>query len=337
MSVEHSQVNAKPYNKHLAPVKVLYIAGFERSGSTIFTKVVGEMDGVFAAGELQNIWKRSYIDNIPCGCGRLFQECPVWNDVTVATFGSWAEVHPQWILSHRGGRRMLPLMLLPCGRRFAASRYAEYLAILERLYQSIQETTGARVIVDSSKGPVYEYMLGLIPGIELYVLNLVRDPRGVQYSLIRRQQEGDPWYVNHSVKRSSLAWVGKNLLHEVQTIPRRRRSLRMRYESFIDDPPVALERVLRLIDEPRLAIPDISQGTVELQQNHIMGGSPHRREFGKTQLRHDDAWLTRMIDKQRALVTRLTYPMLRWYGYAANPPPTIHHGDVPSENSVDER
>ena len=31
-------------------VKVLYVAGFERSGSTIFAKFLGESDGAFAAG-----------------------------------------------------------------------------------------------------------------------------------------------------------------------------------------------------------------------------------------------------------------------------------------------
>ncbi len=39
-----------------SPVRILYIVGAKRSGSTIFSQVLGEADGVFAVGELAAIW-----------------------------------------------------------------------------------------------------------------------------------------------------------------------------------------------------------------------------------------------------------------------------------------
>src|SRR5688572_15568701 len=76
-------------------VKVLYIAGFERSGSTVFAKMIGESQHAFAAGELNNLWKRLYVDNRLCGCNVPFDECPVWTDIMTRTLGPRDSERPQ--------------------------------------------------------------------------------------------------------------------------------------------------------------------------------------------------------------------------------------------------
>src|SRR3712207_8630396 len=43
--------------------------------------------------------------------------------------------------------------------------------------------SGKPVIVDSSKSPARALALGMVPGIDLYVVHLVRDGRGVATSL----------------------------------------------------------------------------------------------------------------------------------------------------------
>ncbi len=68
-------------------VKVLYIAGYERSGSTLLHNVLGQLDGFFAAGELAKIWDRSLIENRRCGCGAPFRECEVWRRILTNGFG----------------------------------------------------------------------------------------------------------------------------------------------------------------------------------------------------------------------------------------------------------
>ena len=68
-------------------VKVLYIAGYERSGSTLLHNVLGQLDGFFAAGELNEIWDRSLIENRRCGCGVPFKECEVWRGILINGFG----------------------------------------------------------------------------------------------------------------------------------------------------------------------------------------------------------------------------------------------------------
>ena len=62
-------------------VKVIYIAGEGRSGSTLLERILGQHNKIFAAGELIHIWERSFMENQLCSCGKSFYECEVWKDI----------------------------------------------------------------------------------------------------------------------------------------------------------------------------------------------------------------------------------------------------------------
>jgi hypothetical protein len=74
------------------PVKVLYIAGEGRSGSTILGRIIGNLNGFVSTGELRLIWQHGLIQNIRCGCGVPFRECPWWTAVLAAAFGGTDQV-----------------------------------------------------------------------------------------------------------------------------------------------------------------------------------------------------------------------------------------------------
>ncbi|MEK8106123.1 hypothetical protein NKG94_14870 [Micromonospora sp. M12] len=65
----------------VSQVRVLYLAGSGRSGSTLVTTVLGQLPGFFAAGELRYLWRRGLLENRPCGCGSPLADCPVWAPV----------------------------------------------------------------------------------------------------------------------------------------------------------------------------------------------------------------------------------------------------------------
>src|SRR6476469_754930 len=54
---------------------VLFIAGWGRSGSTLLDRMLGQVPGVFSAGELRDIWDRGVREDRLCGCGQPFHEC----------------------------------------------------------------------------------------------------------------------------------------------------------------------------------------------------------------------------------------------------------------------
>ena len=69
------------------PVKVLYVAGLGRSGSTILANTLGQVEGFFSGGELNFIWKHALIENRLCGCGKPSGECEFWGPVFDGEFG----------------------------------------------------------------------------------------------------------------------------------------------------------------------------------------------------------------------------------------------------------
>lgn len=302
------------------PVKVLYIAGFERSGSTLMTKVVGEMEHTFAAAELRGIWHRSFQTNQECGCGKGFRECELWQQIIEDAFGGYDGVDWQWMIDRRPKRRHTPLLLTPGNQPITSRMFKGYIDTLDRLYTSIAKVTDSRVIVDSSKTPLYESVLELAPSIELYVLLLVRNPHGVQSSNLRRVRQGDRMLGmigTYSVSKSLLEWDALHLTQEMLGIRQRKRYMRMRYEDFVEDPIGNLETIKRFLGEPDLGLPAFEDGKVHLSVNHTVCGNRNRTETGAVPLRLDERWRTDLDDDTRALVRRMTLPLLHRYGYAS--------------------
>lgn len=297
-------------------VKVLYIAGCERSGSTILQNVLGQIEGFFAAGELRNIWLR-LLQNKLCGCGSALRDCEVWRSVLGEAFGGVDRVAAQEMdrLRKIARNRHLPLMLWPAGRRLLMSRLNDYPETLETLYRAIHSTTGSRVIVDSSKSPLYGQVLGLLPSIELYVVHIVRDPRGVEHSRLRRKKSGHPEYADHSLLRGSLVWDISNLTEEAFGRRLPRRHLTVRYEDFVQSPKEQVNRVFRMLGEDAAELPFLRERLVSLDATHTVGGSPSRRRTGEVELRLDEEWKAKMKQKDKAAVTALTWPLLLRYGY----------------------
>ena len=60
---------------------VLYLLGKGRSGSTLLSMALGELDGFFAAGELRFFWRRGLVEDRRCACGEHLSACPVWGAV----------------------------------------------------------------------------------------------------------------------------------------------------------------------------------------------------------------------------------------------------------------
>src|SRR5688572_3140851 len=120
-------------------MRVLYISGWQRSGSTILANILGQLDGFVSTGELYYLWDYVWERNIRCGCGSGFHDCPLWKKVVDDAFGSADRVDVD------GMRRMallacstrrLPRLMIPWTRRRLANRLGEYVVNLRRLYAS---------------------------------------------------------------------------------------------------------------------------------------------------------------------------------------------------------
>jgi Sulfotransferase family len=309
---------------------VLYIAGTGRSGSTVLANILGEVDGVFAAGEVRYLWQRGLKENRICGCGLPLRECPVWSQVLARAgyLDDPARVDDVIsMLRHTGRMRYLPGILaghLRPGldpardRSFAADRTA-----LASLYAAMAEVTASRVIVDSSKLPAYANVLAATPGIDLRVVHLIRDPRGAAHSWASKKEIGDGAARVHMEQigpaKSAVLWDVWNLAGGMLFKGGPERYLRLRYEDFVADPSSSVRRILAMVGMEDATLPFVSVNEARTSPNHSVAGNPDRLRHGQITLRSDDRWRTAMTPRDRRLVSALTVPLLLRYGYPLRP------------------
>ena len=62
-------------------IKIIYIAGLGRSGTTLLDRVLGQADNACSTGELKLLWRRGCVKNQLCGCGKSFNTCMFWYSV----------------------------------------------------------------------------------------------------------------------------------------------------------------------------------------------------------------------------------------------------------------
>jgi len=302
-------------------VKVLFIAGNGRSGSTILGVALGQLKGFFAGGELRRIWERGLIENRVCGCTEPFNECATWCAIYDRAYGGMKSTDPRVMLRYSDRltqTKHLPMMLLRRNKRTCASDDQEkFQEALDKLYAAIHQVTGCKVIVDASKWPMYAYMLDRLPSVELYVLHLTRDPRASAFSWSRNKfyEEGRAM-PKQGAFRSTLYWLAWNPAITYLWNRPGARYMFLAYERFVREPQNVMTEIARFVGEEGLPLPFIDANTLQLERTHAVAGNEARLACGPVVLKADDEWKQKLSRSDWALVSAMTWPLLLKYGYA---------------------
>ncbi|HZN17418.1 MAG TPA: sulfotransferase [Micromonosporaceae bacterium] len=305
-----------------APVRLLYVGGVPRSGSTLADLMIGQLPGHVGVGELYYLWTDGPHNNVRCACGVPFTGCPFWREVGERAYGGWSPtlVDEVLALQLRVDRtpRIPALVAPPAGSAFARA-VTRYTDLLTALYRAIADTSGARVVVDSSKRPSLAFALRGAPGVDLAVAHVVRDPRGVAFSWGKRVADG----ATHrgDMPRWSPATVSRRWVTVNASVAALRRfgvrGVRVRYEDLVADPPRQLARIAALhgIEVRPADLGFLADGGVRPAATHTIAGSRIRHSDGVLPLRLDEEWRTALPAAQRRFVTAAT-AVSRWrYGY----------------------
>ncbi len=302
--------------------RVLYLGGLGRSGTTLIERVLGELPGVCALGEVVHLWQRDIRGDERCGCGHRFSGCEFWQAVGRKAFGGWERVDVHRILALQElveRTRHIPV-LATSGRRDFAALVVEYAEYYAKVYEAAAHVSGASVVIDSSKHSALAHCLRHCEEIDLRVLHVVRDPRGVAYSwtktVSRPETDGREEMTRYTPARSAVLWNAHNaafgLLRQRGVAVRR-----LRYEDFLADPRGTVHKVAAFIgmDTSTEALEFLRDGSVHLGQCHSAAGNPMRFQTGEVRLHPDEAWRSALPPRQRALVGAVCAPLLRSYGY----------------------
>lgn len=305
-------------------VKVLFVGGMPRSGSTLFDLMVGQLPGYCDVGELFYLWQAGPLRNQLCACGLHFDRCPFWTDVGDDAFGGWQTLDVAEVLSLQ--RRVDTTLRLALARLDGllpahADDVRRYLDLTRALYEAIARRADASVVVDSTKRPSTAYLLAADPGVELAVAHVVRDPRAVVNSWNEAVKLPDKAashaYMPRRAQRQTMRrWLTVNLMMErlrATGVPTKR----IRYEDLVSDPQTAMRQVMALwgtspvVGDLDFITPDgLRTGT-----SHAVAGGRVRLSSGPLPLRLDDRWRRELSPWRSRLTVAVTWPLMRHYGY----------------------
>jgi hypothetical protein len=335
-----------------APVKVLKITGLGRSGSTILDVVLGNHPDIESVGEVGNVIRNGWISReslreidpsklrVPiCTCGKRLdvlyvdapdEACPFWSSVRREwveradgeSIESYPKLQNDFELKRRWSRYGLdPLPRLLYERRRPSASLRSYARLTRTFFESIRAVSGKPVIVDSSKSPARALAIGMVPGVDLYVVHLVRDGRGVMISLRKTfkkdLQAGIMWdHKGHPMWKTAVRWMVLNLASEwicSQLGPKR--TMRLRYEDFVADPKSALKRIGSLIEVDLRDVADAASSGKPMQAGHNIGGN-RTKKSGAITLRPDaQEWRTALSPTEQLLSWMSMGWLMRRYGY----------------------
>jgi hypothetical protein len=158
-----------------------------------------------------------------------------------------------------------------------------------------------------------------VPGIDHYVVHMLRDPRAVAYSWRRAKSFSVGSETRTMGTRGLPATIRRWLANALGSEVLRRHVpsdhwQRLRYEDFCEQPAPTMDRLLTMLDVAGRP-PFEDSGTVHLQPNHIVAGNPSRFTVGSVRIRVDEEWRSAMSRRDQLTVLGSTWPLLSRYGY----------------------
>jgi hypothetical protein len=83
----------------------------------------------------------------------------------------------------------------------------------------------------------------------------------------------------------------------------------------VANPRTTLTRICSAIGEPAPALEFLEGQTAHLGKGHTIAGNPMRFEHGAVPIQPDLEWVEKLSKEQKSVVTRITWPLLLYYGY----------------------
>jgi hypothetical protein len=306
-------------------VRVLYIMGAGRSGSTLLDTVLANHRDVVGVGELVNLHRAGWTANEICACGKLGTECDFWTRVKTgwlrrvpeATVDGYVALQQRF--EFYSGLGLVQMLRMLRQRVSPTREFQDYLRQTEALYQAIAEASGKTTVVDSSKHPLRGALLAHLHGIDLRLIHLVRDARAVTWSRKKSLQANKRSGVQAPIQArpawySVAYWAFINVLSLLVCLMRRRQSLRVRYEDFVADPRGELERISHVCGLDYAPTAQALLAHQPLKVEHPIAGNRLRMQ-GSITLKPDWEWRDKLPAGDRAVCWIFAGWLLLAFGY----------------------
>ncbi len=299
-------------------IKVVYLTGFWFSGATILGRSLKSSEEVIYVGEIRDYWTKGLKKNEKCSCGERFENCSFWTKVTEEYINSFPVDDIKKISKDLNELEKTKNYFKL--RKFIKNKNDNnfrqlleiYLKHTEKLYESISKVSGKNIIVDSSRLPSRLLALSLSTKIELFPIFMIRDPRGVINSLIKKdfRNYGE---IRNSTFKHILTWNAKNLL-SLDSVNKlnSNNTLYLWYKNFTRNPAQVLEKIKKILNCTLNYVEESGKVSINLEPGHVFTGNRSRHDTGKITITEDTKWKQELSWPRKVLVSVTSLPLLKY-------------------------
>lgn len=268
--------------------------GAGRSGTTALATFLGNNNEIQNIGEMHQFFE--YLEERKeCSCGNQFQKCEFWDNKisnNLIQSSTKNRILSEKFESHSSiVKHILHL--------FSKKEIEEYIEIHQQLLNTIQLDSEKTTLLDSSKYIGRALALDKLENIDLKVIYVVRDVRGVINSFSKNAQTSKSplsTIVYYLVVNSVSEFVAKILL--------RKKVVKIRYEDLVNNPLQVFSRLETFL---KLDLTDVKNKIIDKQPfslGHIVGGNRLKKNK-EIYFRKDVSW-----EDKFSLVARVSYYIL---------------------------
>lgn len=257
-------------------MRVIYISGSGRSGSTLLERMLHSAASSSAIGEFHCLWRMDQPD-INCACGSNADADPFWQEVQRRAAIGLEEMAELRRLEHVISRSTyIARHGYQLERLRAAGEVRRFLDLQFRLYEAVAEISGRAILVDSSKAGPRAWLLACDPRVS--ILHLYRAPADVIASWRSRKfDKGLGTDMQRlSLRQAAIDWWKVEYL--ARRLARETAVRMVDYQTLCQTPRSTLDGVLSAMglpasDEAAWLQPDRVRPTLDY---HSLNGNPDR-------------------------------------------------------------
>lgn len=301
----------------MGKIKVVYLTGFWFSGATILGRSLKSSNEAIYVGEIRDYWTKGLKKNDLCSCGERFKSCNFWTRVTEEYISAFPTEDIGKVsndlseLEKTKNYFKLRKFLKSKDDNHIRELLNTYLKHTEKLYEIISRVSGKDIIIDSSRLPGRLLALSFSTAIEIFPIYIIRDPRGVVNSLIKKdiRRFGK---VENSTFKHILTWNIKNLLSlDSINILNSNDTLYLEYKNFTTNPAKVLEKIKKTLNCSLNYEQENGKVSLFLEPGHVFTGNRSRHDAGKITIAEDTKWKSELSWQRKALVSVTSLPLLK--------------------------
>lgn len=263
-------------------IKIIYIAGDGRSGSTLLDSVLSNIEGSLSVGECHRFWVRYTENESRCGCNKNIGECELWHEVDTRLKAKFPDYNAaefgrqvQQIQYYKNFKK-IPALL-------ASEAWANFREVVQTFYEIISEISEKKIIIDSSKSMPWAYVLQHLGVFDVRIIHLERKLTAVANSWKKTIQL--PEYTEKEVFMPKKGnWLILKTWLKIKkmagTLKIADNFMFVRYEQLCLEPEKELRPIASFVGEP-MDIDDL-----KAKPNHAIGGNPMRNSLDTLEIRN---------------------------------------------------